>query len=113
VYTVFNSNNKQKGKIMKLYVYDNETMEVMAIINGASNEECETKANEAGYSGGDEIGWTYSPAFGCVDGLKEKVAGRKKTWSNDYVCTCEDEYFKNNCSGECDLCIYCHRSPCL
>jgi len=56
---------------MKLYAYDPNTMEVLAIANGETNEECESKMNEAGFPDGDEIGWTYSPAFGAVDGLVE------------------------------------------
>ncbi|OHD24629.1 MAG: hypothetical protein A2Y38_16785 [Spirochaetes bacterium GWB1_59_5] len=56
---------------MKLYAYNTETMEVLAIANGETNEECESKMDAAGYPGGEEIGWTYSPAFGAVDGLIE------------------------------------------
>ena len=56
---------------MKLYAYDTETMEVMAIIEGDRNCDCEEKANNAGYPGGDDIGWTYSPAFGFEGGLIE------------------------------------------
>jgi hypothetical protein len=31
-----------------------------------------------------------------------------------YTCLCEDEYYKNNCSGECDLCSFGHteEEPC-
>lgn len=54
---------------MKLYAYNTDTMEVLAVINGESNAECERKAEAAGFGAGDETGWTYSPAFGAVDGL--------------------------------------------
>lgn len=53
---------------MKLYIYDTETMEVVAVANGNSNNECQMKAGEAGYSP-DEYGYTYSPAFGTIGGL--------------------------------------------
>ena len=54
---------------MEFYAYDTETMEVLAIAHGETNEECEKKMTDAGYLNGDEIGSTYSPAFGAVDGL--------------------------------------------
>lgn len=54
---------------MKLYAYNPDTMEVLATATGETNEECESKMAAAGYPGDDEIGWTYSPAFGTVDGL--------------------------------------------
>ena len=57
---------------MKLYIYDAESMEVVAIAEGNSNEECEDKA--ANYLGVDEYGATYSPAFGSVDGLIDNAA---------------------------------------
>lgn len=53
---------------MRLYIYDEETMRVVAIATGSTNEECETKADsyiQDGYYS------TYSPAFGSVDGLIE------------------------------------------
>ena len=53
---------------MKLYIYDEETREVVAVIDGDSNEACEGAANERF---GDEYLSTYSPAFGTVDGLIE------------------------------------------
>jgi len=53
---------------MKLYIYDEETRKVVAIILGESNESCEGAANERF---GDEYLATYSPAFGTVDGLIE------------------------------------------
>lgn len=53
-----------------LYVYHEETLEVEAIINGNSNDECENRAAELNYCG-DEWGWTYSNCdiiFGaCID----------------------------------------------
>lgn len=52
---------------MKLYIYSVETMEIVAIATGESNEECEDKA--AKYLGTDEYAGTYTPAFGTADGL--------------------------------------------
>lgn len=54
---------------MILYVYD-LSWRVVARVHGAANAECERKADEANY-GNDEYGWTYSPAFGFVDGLTD------------------------------------------
>ena len=54
---------------MKLYAYSVETMEVLGVVEGDTNEECETKMAERGYEG-DDIGWTYTPAFGFEGGLK-------------------------------------------
>ncbi|MDW1542448.1 hypothetical protein [Vibrio sp. YT-17] len=64
-------NIKRKEKNMKAYVYNVETMEVVVVISGETNEQCEAKANDMGYMGVDEYGLTYSPAFGSVDGLVE------------------------------------------
>ena len=50
---------------MKLYIYDVETLEVIAIAGGESNAECEAKAQA--YTG--DYGATYSPAFGAAGGL--------------------------------------------
>ena len=54
---------------MRLYIYDEETMQVIAIATGNTNEECEAKA--APYTEQDGIAGTYTPAFGFVDGLIE------------------------------------------
>lgn len=54
---------------LKLYIYNQEN-EVVAVVEGYSNKECEEKAADAGYTT-DDYGWTYSPAFGTVDGLKD------------------------------------------
>ena len=54
-----------------LYIYDLETKEHVATIIGAANTDCE---NFAMAEYGDEYGWTYSPAFGCNDGLIENAA---------------------------------------
>ena len=56
---------------MKLYVYDVETNEVIAIANGNSNQECEQKASL--YLGVDEYAGTYTPAFGIAGGLIENA----------------------------------------
>mgnify|MGYP003396170959 CR=1 FL=1 len=52
----------------KLYVYSNETGQHIATICGESGEACEQLAQELGY-GNDDYPYTYSPAFGFVDGL--------------------------------------------
>ena len=54
---------------MKLYIYDTETMKIVAIAFGKKNTECETKAIK--YIGTDKYAGTYTPAFGCSDGLIE------------------------------------------
>lgn len=56
---------------MKAYVYNVETKEVVVIISGETNEQCEAKANDMGYMGVDEYALTYSPAFGSVGGVVE------------------------------------------
>jgi hypothetical protein len=52
---------------MKLHVYKVETLEVVEVFEGETNDECETAAAE--YLGCDEYAATYTPAFGTVDGL--------------------------------------------
>jgi hypothetical protein len=54
---------------MKLYAFDAGTRMVTAIVNGESTEECERKANEAGYREDEGYGHTFSPAFGSKGGL--------------------------------------------
>ncbi len=56
---------------MTLYIYDEGTMDVVAVAEGLTNEICEQKAHK--YIGVDGYGATYTPAFGSVDGL---IAGR-------------------------------------
>ena len=53
--------------MLRLYVYDADTAEVLAVIQGQGECECEEKA--LAYGAGDEIGWTYCPAWGTVEGL--------------------------------------------
>jgi len=55
---------------MKLYIYENETMEHKATIIGRDNTECEEIANER-FSDTDYYGWTYTPAFEIEGGLIE------------------------------------------
>ena len=55
---------------MKLYIYDVETNAVVEQVEGATNHECEKKAED--YLGCDEYAGTQSPAFGAVDGLIAK-----------------------------------------
>ena len=59
---------------MKLYVYETVNNTVVATFEGATNEECESQARAANYDNSDDYGWTYSPAFGAVDGLKTAAA---------------------------------------
>lgn len=54
---------------MKLYIYDTETMHVVATVERDTNEECEAIA--ADNYDLEFYGCTYSPAFGTVDGLIE------------------------------------------
>lgn len=51
-----------------LYVYSNETMGLVARIDGKTNDACEAVASDK-YGDTDYFGWTYSPAFGANDGL--------------------------------------------
>lgn len=48
-----------------LYIYNLETNLVVATATGKTNEECESKA----YAYENDYGMTYTPAFGCTDGL--------------------------------------------
>lgn len=56
--------------MLTLYIVSNQTNRVVAEITGENNEECETKAADAGWGNSDYDGyhWTYSPAFGFRDG---------------------------------------------
>lgn len=53
--------------MLKLYVYDLDTKEVIATAEGQTNDECEEKA----WQYANDYGMTYSPAFGTADGLIE------------------------------------------
>ena len=44
---------------MTMYVYDTETMEIVAEITGEDNAECERKAANY-YGDSDRFGWAYS-----------------------------------------------------
>ncbi|HEY6541091.1 MAG TPA: hypothetical protein VIZ18_09145 [Ktedonobacteraceae bacterium] len=59
-----------------LWVYDLETKEVIAEIEGADNKACETIASKR-WGDTDYFGWTYSPAFGVSDGLIQRC-GRER-----------------------------------
>ena len=52
---------------MRLYIYDLDTNEVVAIAEGETEQECEDKATP--YT--NDYGTTYSPAFGFDNGLVE------------------------------------------
>ena len=56
---------------MKLYIYSLENNIHCATVNGESNDACERKAEET--YGSNDYGWTYSPAFGAADGIKENA----------------------------------------
>jgi len=45
---------------MNAYIYSVDSMEVVAIIAGDTNKECEAKAEELNYMGVDEYGLAYS-----------------------------------------------------
>lgn len=51
--------NKGENK-MTGYIYNSDSMEVIAIIKGETNAQCEAKADELGYMGNDECFFTYS-----------------------------------------------------
>jgi hypothetical protein len=44
---------------MKLYIYNQDTNEIVIIVNGETNEECETKAAELNYPQ-DQYAWSYT-----------------------------------------------------
>ena len=54
--------------MITLYVYDTDTREVVAEISGATYAACEQVVSER-YGDTDYYEATYTPAFGCNDGL--------------------------------------------
>lgn len=52
---------------MEAYVYDSETMKVLAKITGDDSKAIEAKFEECFDT--EELSLTYSPAFGFEDGL--------------------------------------------
>lgn len=44
---------------MKLYIFDKETNEIVVIVNGETNEACESKAEELDYDL-DLYAWSYT-----------------------------------------------------
>ena len=54
---------------MTLYVYDADTMTIVAEFEGKTNQECEAQFECSLYADDEIYGTTYSPAFGCVSGL--------------------------------------------
>ena len=44
---------------MKLYIYNQKNSEVVVIVNGETNEECESKAAKLNYDL-DLYGWSYT-----------------------------------------------------
>mgnify|MGYP003653624860 CR=1 FL=1 len=53
---------------MKLYIYDTATRQVVAIVEGETNAECEVDLLDWDT---DTYAATYLPAFGTTDGLIE------------------------------------------
>jgi hypothetical protein len=53
---------------MNYYIYSTATNQHVATITGNTNAACEAKAEEMGVDG-ETLAGTYSPAFGCIDGL--------------------------------------------
>lgn len=45
---------------MKMYIYNQDTNEIAAIITGETNEACEAEAEELDYDQ-DIYAWTYAP----------------------------------------------------
>lgn len=45
---------------MKAFIYNVESNEVVVVINGENNEQCEAKATDLNFMGTDEYGLTYS-----------------------------------------------------
>lgn len=57
---------------MTLYVYSVETMEVLAMIPGKTNDECEDRAKELNFDGEDH-GWTYSCYCNIDSSMEEEI----------------------------------------
>ena len=53
--------------MIKAYIYNTDTMELVAVSVGETQAEAEEKASI--YMGCDEYGVTYTPSFGAVGGL--------------------------------------------
>jgi hypothetical protein len=51
---------KQKLRKMKLYIYNADTLKIVEIINGESNQVCEDIASELRYDQ-DLYYWSYNP----------------------------------------------------
>lgn len=54
---------------MKLYIYDEETKAVIAVLERDNQKALEREAIQDYGAGSDGIAATYTPAFGTVDGL--------------------------------------------
>jgi len=55
---------------MRFYIYDTDTMEIVRIFEGETNQECEKQAENANYMNCDEYGGTYN-SFGLVKHERE------------------------------------------
>ena len=54
---------------MTLYVYEIETMKIVAKYEGNTIEECVSQYENSPYTDTDIYANSTAPAFGCVDGL--------------------------------------------
>jgi hypothetical protein len=57
---------------MELYIFNNEINEIVAIVKGNSNEECEAKAEELNYDL-DGYAWSYSNVFELFETTETKI----------------------------------------
>lgn len=61
---------------MTLFIYSNESAEVVEKVTGGTQEQQMNHASE--HYDADDYGWTYSPAFGMADGLID-IGDAKRT----------------------------------
>ena len=54
---------------MKMYIYEIDTLKIVAELEGETNQECESQWEESEYTDTEIYATTYTPAFGCNDGL--------------------------------------------
>jgi hypothetical protein len=52
--------SKIQGNFMKAWIYNVDNSEIVAVITGNTNKQCENKAVELNYMGCDEYGLSYS-----------------------------------------------------
>lgn len=61
---------------MIAYAYNVDNNEVVAVIEGADHRAIEAAYAER-YAGRDDLGMTYTPAFGATDGLIDNDAAEQ------------------------------------